>query len=198
MGYSHSGSVMAYGTGSVELTDEQLQQLVTLIRENGGETDVEVLGLEEKYPEIYAVLDEAYHDAAWRTAYNHWVIAGYENGWCDDLDEVIEKCEEEYGFKFEFDEDAFREENGYDPDEEIDEDDIEDAKSDAFNEWVEEYRAELGDEDKEVRFLSDVFGIEPEMDGVDYEVEIPEEIVKMAEKGVWDSNAERIRTPRSE
>ena len=96
------------------------------------------------------------------------------------IDEVMEKCEEEYGFKFEFDEDAFRAENGYDPDDEIDEDDIEDAKSDAFYDWVEEYRAGLDDEDKEVRFLSDVFGIEPEMDGVDYEVEIPEEIVELA------------------
>ena len=180
MGYSHSGSVMAYGTGTVELTDEQLQRLVALIREHGGETHVETLGLKDKYPDIYDVLDEACHDAAWRTAYNHWVIAGYENGWCDDPDDVIEKCEEEYGFKFEFDENAFREENGYDPDEEIDEDEIEDARNDAFYEWVEAHRAELGDEDKEVQFLSDVFDIEPEMDGVDYEVEIPEEIVELA------------------
>ena len=48
LGISHSGEVTADGTGTVELTDEEVQQLIDLIRENGGETNVEILELEEK------------------------------------------------------------------------------------------------------------------------------------------------------
>ena len=37
LGISHSGEVTAEGEGTVELTDEEVQQLIDLIRENGGE-----------------------------------------------------------------------------------------------------------------------------------------------------------------
>lgn len=188
LGFSHSGEVCASGDGDVELTDEEVKLLVDLIREKDGVTDVEELGLEETYPEIYEKLDDACGDIARSAEYNHWVIEGFENGWYEvDTDEAIAKCEESYGFKFVFDREKFLEDYpGYDAEdvngvEDVDEDDLSDVKTEAFYEWVDEYRGTL-DEEAEVSFLSDVFGLEPEVDDVDYEVEIPVDIVKMAKE----------------
>ena len=179
LGFSHSGEVTCSGNGEVELSEEEVQQLVNLIKENNGETDVEALGLEEKYPDIYEQLDEAFRDAAYHAEYCHWVIAGYENGWYEvDTDETMAKCEEHYGFKF-------NPEDHKDEDldeEDMDDDYFEDAKSEAFDEWVEAYRSTL-DEEQEVAFLADVFCLEPEIDAVDYEVELPPDIIKMAREG---------------
>ena len=71
----------AEGKGSVELEDSQVDQLVALIKEHNGETNVEALGLEEKYPEIYKTLDEASYDAASEANYRHWLIEGYLCGY---------------------------------------------------------------------------------------------------------------------
>ena len=181
LGISHSGEVVAYGDGTVELTDEQVQQLVALIREHGGETNVKALQLQNAYPEIYQILDDAYRDVAQHAEYDYWVIEGYENGWYEEPDDAVEKCQNKYGFKYVFDEVKYREENGMEPDEEIPEERIEDAQIDAFSDWVEDYRTKLTSEE-EVSFLSDVFGIYPEVDDVDYEVRIPEEIIELANK----------------
>lgn len=189
LGVSHSGEINVGGEGEVELTDEEVQQLVQLIRENNGETDVEKLRLMQKYPEIYEQLNDAYGDAARSAEYNHWVIEGYENGYYEiSEEEAIAKCEEEYGYKFVFDKDKFLEEHEwYDPDEiksvdDLDEDELYDAKVEAFSEWVEEYRSRVN-EDEEAYFLATVFEIDVNLDGVDYTVEIPPEIVKMAKEG---------------
>lgn len=182
LGFSHYGEVTAEGEGVVTLTDSEVQQLVDLIKENGGETDVEALDLENKYPEIYETLDEAYREAAFQAVYYHWVVAGYENGWYEvDLDDAIEKCESNYGFHFDFDEEKYREENGLDPDDEIDEDELYDEKSEAFDKWVEQYRATL-DREAEVSFLCDVFELDPDVDTPDYEVMIPDGVIELAEK----------------
>ena len=90
-----------------------------------------------------------------------------------------------YGFRFVFDREKFLEDYpGYDAEdvksvEDVDEDDLSDVKTEAFFEWVDEYRGTL-DEEAEVSSLSDVFGLEPDIDDVEYEVEIPVDIVKMA------------------
>lgn len=182
LGISHNGEVVTDGDGTVELSEEQVRQLVDLIRENGGETDVNALGLKEKYPIIYELLDNAYRAVAQKAEYDYWVIAGYENGGYETPEEEsIEKCEQEYGFKFEFDEAKYREENGYSPDQEIEDYLIEEAKQEAFYDWVEEYRSKHYGDD-EVNFLSDVFDIVPNVDDVEYIVEIPKEILEMAKK----------------
>ena len=176
LGISHSGEVTAEGEGTVELTDEEVQQLIDLIRENGGETDVEKLELEEKYPEIYSKLDEAYREVARHAEYIHWVNEGYDNGWYDlSVDESSERCEE-FGFHFEYNPDDFCDEDG-----EIDEDALEEAKSDALDEWVDEYRGQLNDYEAAL-FLAEVFDLEPNDAVFDYEysVDIPQEIINMA------------------
>ena len=171
--------MIAEGEGTVELSDEEVQQLIDLIRENGGETDVDKLNLQEKYPEIYETLDEAYRETAMQAEYNHWVIEGYENGWYEtDLKEMVKKCEEEYGFHFEYDPKDYMDEEGT----EVDEDLLYDDLQDAFYEWVSKYRGPL-DEQEDAEFLSDVFCLEPEVDDVDYDVKIPPAIIKMANEG---------------
>ena len=71
----------AEGKGSVELADDQVEQLVALIKENGGETDVEKLGLKEKCPDIFKALEYASYDAASYANYKHWLIEGHLCGY---------------------------------------------------------------------------------------------------------------------
>lgn len=64
LGMSHSGAVTVNGESAVELSDEEVDILVKLIKENGT-TDVEELDLENLYPDIYEKLDDAYRDMAY-------------------------------------------------------------------------------------------------------------------------------------
>ena len=79
----HCNGVGEYveGKGSVALEDDQVERLVSLIKENGGETDVEKLGLKEKCPEIFKALDYASYDAACDANYKHWLIEGHLCGY---------------------------------------------------------------------------------------------------------------------
>lgn len=165
------------GSGEVELTDEEVRLLIDLIRENDGETDVEELELEDKYPDLYERLDDAYSDVAMDALWRFMVIEGYENNYYEEPDDVIETAEREYGFKFEYDEDDFIPER----ETEMDEDEFNEARSEAFYDWVDEYRQTLNEAD-EAMFLDTLFHIEPELDICDYEVEIPEEIITMAKE----------------
>ena len=80
LGFSHSGEVCVSGDGSVELTDEEVKQLIELIREKGGVTDVDELVLEERYPENYKKLDDACYEIASYAiskGLNIWCYTGY-------------------------------------------------------------------------------------------------------------------------
>lgn len=177
LGISHSGEVTAEGTGTVELTDGEVKQLIELIRENGGESDVKELELQEKYPAIYSKLEDAFREAAWHAEYIHWVNEGYENGWYELSTDEIEEKLDEYGFHFEYNPDDFI----YEDEEEIDEDALEEAKSDAISEWVDEYRSHLNDYEGAL-FLAEVFELEPNdsVFNLDYSVEIPHGIIELA------------------
>lgn len=178
LGISHCGGVYAEGSGEIELTDEEIQSLVNLIRENGGCTDVEELGLREALPEIYGKLDRAYHDAAYDAEYRHWIIEGYENGYYETPDDLVERCTEELGFASQLKEEDFTDEDG-----EIDEDDFEYAKEEEFNQWLTDHYNSLS-EDEAISFIEKYIGLEVDMStGVDYVVEIPSEIIALANNG---------------
>lgn len=182
MGISHSGEIITDGAGTVELSDKEVRCLVDLIKENSGEADVEKIGLHEKYPELYETLREACEELGYHEAYVYWVIAGYDGNMVEyDIDEAIATAEEHYGFHFEFDEAAYRKENELEPEDEIDEWEIDEARNNAFYDWVDKYRAPL-DDDADAVFLATVFNICPEIDDYDYEVVIPDAIIEMAEK----------------
>lgn len=57
--------------GEVELDDEQAGNLIRLIMFNGGDTDVESIGLKETFPDIYDILDKACYKAALDTYNEH-------------------------------------------------------------------------------------------------------------------------------
>ena len=189
LGISHSGEVTTDGAGTVELTEEEVQQLIALIRENDGETDIEKLKLEEKYPEIFETLDEAFRDAASAANYREWLMEGFECNYFNEPDDFMEAVEEAGLFKFEPTPEQlkeFREDMDLNDEDDIDPEELEeyfeDEKNDAFYEFVSKYYGSL-DEDGKVDFIERFYGDVMEDGGpgdYDYEVHIPDEIIQMA------------------
>lgn len=173
LGYHCSGrGEYATGDGTVRLGDEQVSQLVALIRESGGETDIEELGLQERLPSVYEELESSYREAASEACYRHWLIYGFENGYLEEPDGLMETLEEAGLFKYE---PSPSDNDGEDGDDE-------DAKSDAFYEWLGSYFDSLS-EDEQVKFIETYYDdLEDTNDiGVyDYTIEIPQEIVDQA------------------
>ena len=56
----------------VELEDEQVGNLIKVILLNGGDTNVESIGLKETFPDIYDILDKACYKAT-LDAYNEYL-----------------------------------------------------------------------------------------------------------------------------
>ena len=178
LGMSHCGSVTADGEGTVELTDQEVASLIELIKEKGS-SDVEELGLKEVLPEIYEKLDDAYRQAAFEGEKDHWLWEGYSSGYYEyDTYELMDYCESNCGFNFEYDEEDYLDEDG-----ELDEDVLDADKLDAFQEWLDEYLIDLGKEERN-RFLIEKMNADLNYEdmGCDYEVEIPQAIVEMAFK----------------
>ena len=113
-------------------------------------------------------------------AYNaeelHWLWEGYNNGYFEyDTDELMAYCAENCGFNFEYNEEDYIEDG------ELDEDTLEYDKMDAFNEWLDDYVNGLDDKDVKDFFYNHMnAGLD--LDDIAYEVAIPENIIKMAEK----------------
>ena len=170
LGMSHSGAVYAEGESTVDLTDEEVTTLVELIRQKGT-SDVEELDLESSHPDLYAKLDKAYHDMAVHAETMHWLWEGYENGYYEyDEDELMDYCERELDFTFEYDED-----------DNLDDDDDEQyyAKLRAFHSWLDDYLHSLSDDDA-ASFMEEHMDADINMDYVDYTVSIPNAIIQKA------------------
>ena len=185
LGMSHHGAVTVNGESAVELFDEEVDILVKLIKEKGT-TDVEALDLENLYHDIYEKLDDAYRDMAYDAEEMHWLWEGYNNGYFEyDTVELMNYCECELDFKFEYDEkdyylnDPEDLEEGEEPD--IDEDQIEEDKSEAFSEWLDDYVSGL-DDDEARDFFYEHMDADLNMDDVEYTVEIPQAIINKAKQ----------------
>ena len=182
LGFSYSGDVTEDGEGFVILSDEDVKQLVALIQENNGETDVEALDLKNKLPEIYELLDIACFDAAWMAAYYHAVIEAYEEGDYKVTEEVLEYWERDYGFEYYEDED--------DEDDDSDTDyyygeEPESPIAHQFRDWLDSNVEGMKRLEK-AQFLSKVLDSDlVNTDGIDpdYTVTIPKEIIEMAKNG---------------
>lgn len=185
LGMSHHGAVTVNGESAVELSDEEVDILVKLIQEKNS-TDVGDLDLETLYPDIYEKLDEAYSDMAYRAEEIHWLWEGHNNGYFEyDSEKLMDYCEKELGFEFEYDvkdyylDDPEDLEEGEEP--EIDEDMLEEDKSDAFLEWLDDYLSDLSD-DEARDFFYEHMDADLNMDGVEYTVGIPEAIIAKAKQ----------------
>jgi hypothetical protein len=177
LGFAHyGGGITTEGSSTIELSDEEVTTLVQLIREKGT-SDIVKLDLETSHPELYAKLDEAYHDMARHAEYMHWLWEGFDNGYYEyDEEELMDYCERECGFDFEFIEEDYLDENG-----EIDEDSKEYAKSSAFYDWLDDYVRSLSDDDA-AAFMTEHMDAGVDVEDVEYTVNIPEDIVKMAKE----------------
>ena len=184
LGMSHTGEVTVNGESAVELSDEEVDILVKLIKENNS-TDVEELDLENLYPDIYSKLDEAYHDMAYNAEEIHWLREGYDNHYFEyDEDELMDYCEKNLGFSFEFKpEEYFDEDELEDYKESPDsyEDEIYEEKNRVFSEWLDDYVESLSGEEAHSFFYEHM---DPEIDvnNVSYTVEIPAAIIKKAQE----------------
>ena len=167
------GAVDSCGESTLELTEEEVDSLVELI-ERKGTADMEELELEVALPEVYAKLDAACLQAARNAEEDHWLEYGWENPDCGfDYVSAMKLAEEEYGYKFEYKEEDFLDGDGV-----LDEDAVEEAQMEHFCEWLTEYKDSLNGEKKRefMRRFVDV-----DVENVDYEVEIPEDIVSMCD-----------------
>ena len=177
LGMSHCGAVYSRGSGTLELSDEEVSKLVALIKEKGT-SDINELDLENTYPEIYEKLDDAYFRVAYEAEELHWLWYGYHEGVFEyDSDELISYCESECGFVFDGDEEDYMNEDG-----EFDEEAYEEAKMEAFfDDWLVPYIESLDTSDQ-IDFLRNQMNASLEMDGndVSYEVHIPAAIIEMA------------------
>jgi hypothetical protein len=177
LGFSHCGSVDAYGNGTVELSADDVTRLVDLIREMES-TDIEELQLKDKYPDIYKTLDDAFRDAAREATINHWYMQGFYDWVYEyDIDELMDYCSENHDFVFEYDEEDYVDEDG-----EIDEDRIWDDKTEAFDEWLEIFLEGL-DNSSCRKFLEEHLNAEVDLSDLelDYEIEIPKAIIDMVD-----------------
>ena len=174
LGYScESRGVFVESEGYVELSDDEVAKIVGLIRQ-AGSSDIKEIGLEEKYPDIYAKLDEAYHDMAYNAEELHWLWEGYDNGYYEyDPDELMAYCEENCGYKFNYNEEDYVEDG------QLDEDKLEYDKSIDFYGWLDRYIRKLDDEDVKDFFYNHM-DADLDMQGVEYVVAIPDAIIDMA------------------
>lgn len=174
LGVSHSGAVTTNGKGILELEDNEVSLLITLINEKKT-TDVKELGIRESYPDLYEKLREAYHDIAYRAEELHWLWEGYyESCYQYDADELKMYCMAYCGFEFDYDDDKYINEEG-----ELDEELRGEDEDKVFYEWLEIYLSEL-DDDSIVEFFYNQMNAEVNLEDIYYEVEIPKPIIEMA------------------
>lgn len=178
LGFSHCGGVYNDGYGEVELTDEEVEHLVNLMKEKDT-SEVEELDLETSLPEIYKKLDEAYGAIANKAEEEHWLDEGYYHLECHNYDDVdmIAFLKEKDAWNFEYDEEEFKDESG-----ELDEEALFDAECEYLHqEALDDYLGGLQGEER-YDFLRNKVGIDVDMSFAvsDYEIEIPSEIVSLA------------------
>ena len=176
LGFSHCGPVTTNGESTIDLSDDEVATLVQLIREKGT-TDIVKLDLETSHPTLFEKLDEAYHDMARHAEFMHWLWEGYENGYYEyDEDELMDYCERECGFSFEYDEADYLDDEGG-----LDEEELGYAKTKAFSSWLDDYVRGLSDDDV-AEFFREHMDASVEYDDVEYSVAIPDEIIQKAKE----------------
>ncbi len=179
LGWGHSGEVSNTGTGQIDLSDEDVDLLVSLIKENRT-SDFRKLKLSRRYPKLYNKLRRKYRKLAIETERHHWLIDGLDEGEYEyDEDSLMEYCMENCGFTLS--------EDYYDYEDEEDDEAVQEENHefalDEFRMWFSDYVRGLNHKDADY-LLCEVGGIEMEFDEVDfcnnYSTELPEAITKLA------------------
>lgn len=187
LGMSHCGSVSVDNEGTVELSDNDVATLVSLIREKKTD-DIEELELENKYPEIYKKLFEAHAEIADTIVDDHWyweIFCSGDIGY--DVEKLMDYCKDHHGFVSQSDR-LWQ----LDDEEEIEDEDYEDDEADyeydkekeidEFLDWFHDLMGDLSLAERNEIFTGPLamelndYGASPD----EFEVKIPTEIVGMA------------------
>ena len=172
MGWACSGPVYEEGQGSVELSDEEVDTLVQLIREKGTE-EVEELELESSYPELYKRLFDAYQKMEHEAQLRHWLWKGYKEGEYNEKIDILKTyCKEHCGFVYE--EELYM---GWD---EEDEEEFEEKENEAFWDWFGDYLCTA--DSKMLETISYQVLEEEELEDDEPYVQIPPAIVEKAKQ----------------
>lgn len=166
--------------GYIHLTKDEVNTLVKLIRETGA-TDAEAMGLQDVDEALYDKLQEQCQEIANLAAEIAYLSEGYDieaDQYHEDPEELIEECEQDGTFKFDYDEADFLDDDG-----QLDEDALWEAKQEAFESWVDDQRFSL--EGEALRdFYYNVVGVNLDFDYCsipEVDIVIPDQIISLAQ-----------------
>ena len=94
----------AHAQGEIELSDDEIDVLIRLMRKDKTTMDYRKLSLEEEDPELYEKIDNAYHDAAYEAEGHYSINYGIEEhegmeGLEYDVNELILYCRDHCGYR---------------------------------------------------------------------------------------------------
>ena len=175
LGYSYCGEEVAFGSGYVDLTDEETNTLVALVKEKQTR-DVEELNIEDTHPDLYEKLEKAYYNMKFMA----WVEEGINNGGIvpSEDEDLMEWCKQNAGFAYDPNKKTEAEDD-YDEDE-LEETDKECFQFDEwFSEWLSGYIKTL-DNDQAFDFFCDHLSSHVDLSLSEVKVKIPRKILEMA------------------
>ena len=175
LGYSYCGEEVAFGSGYVDLTDEETNTLVALVKEKQTR-DVEELNIEDTHPDLYEKLEKAYYNMKFMA----WVEEGINNGGIvpSEDEDLMEWCKQNAGFAYDPNKKTEAEDD-YDEDE-LEETDKECFQFDEwFSEWLSGYLKTL-DNDQTFDFFCNHLSYHVDLSLSDVKVKIPCKILEMA------------------
>ena len=175
LGYSYCGEEVAFGSGYVDLTDEETNTLVALVKEKQTR-DVEELNIEDTHPDLYEKLEKAYYNMKFMA----WVEEGINNGGIvpSEDEDLMEWCKQNAGFAYDPNKKTEAEDD-YDEDE-LEETDKECFQFDEwFSEWLSGYIKTL-DNDQAFDFFCDHLSSHVDLSLSEVKVKIPCKILEMA------------------
>ena len=171
LGFSHCGEEDAFGSGYVDLTDEETNTLVALVKEKQTR-DVEELNIENTHPDLYKKLEKAYYNMKFKV----WVEIGIDSGGIvpSEDETLMEWCKQNCGFAYDPNKRAAAEDD-------FDEEELEETDKECFqfDEWLPDYIDTL-DNDQAFDFFYNHLSAHVDLSLSEVKVKIPGEILEMA------------------
>ena len=171
LGFSHCGEEVAFGSGYVDLTDEETNTLVALVKEKQTR-DVEELNIENTHPDLYKKLEKAYYNMKFMA----WVEEGINSGGIvpNEDEDLMEWCKQNAGFAYDPNKRAAAEDD-------FDEEELEETDKECFqfDEWLPDYIDTL-DNDQAFDFFYNHLSAHVDLSLSEVKVKIPGKILEMA------------------
>lgn len=169
IGFSHSGQVMTSGSGTVDLTPDEVETLTILIKAKGTR-NVYDLGIQKSHSAIWQKLYDACYNIAYKAEELYWLWEGYYEGAFDyDKEKLMAYCKNNCGYCPDKDENKNKDTNvnGVE-DNECEEEEL-------FDEWLNDYLYSLDDNDA-CKFFYKQMHADLCLDDIEVVVQLPDEI----------------------